>query len=939
MPTAVGAWAPNASTNKRMQLIVLWDVPSPGINDTSVTVTGSVIVAARSGFSDSNNTFAWSGSFLGSGSTSKNITVPTDGSTTIHTFSKTVALKTSPQGFSLAFSLSGVEDVGATASVSLTGSVPALYGLPPANMNPLTVTRTSDISHTLHWSATPTAQRPIDGFELERYRGSQGPGFVSASAPLGSARRSVATPSWPNDEHQWRLRAYNSRGKSDWAYSPIVKTTPAKATYLKATSAGNMVDVTWRVNAPFADSQVLQASWTTPQGSNWSSWSNVATMDGDDEARLAIPLTAGRDYRFRIVTRAGSLTSTSSTSNRVGTYTAPAAPTITGRYRLTDGFSFLFSMPTGSTIDHFEVRREVNKVGGVMAAFQELPASTRGWLDKTVQPDSAYKYAIRAVNAAGNSGWTYTDYFYTAPAAATDVKATRSGTSAVLVWKVNAKYGVNQRLVEEVSLDNGVTWGEPTVVANHSLFGSTVTTRTVTGLVNERRYRYYVETLVKNVVDAGPTETWTRSKASNVVATPAPPAPPTLLSPMGVVRAEEGVLFKWQFNSLDASDQTAYILTIKREGYADTVISGTTEQQHGPVTLEVGDYTWNVVTKGQHASYGPPASADGVFFVRAQPVLSIDLPTEDQVLDTNELVVEATAYEPDGNIVAYRWQLYRSDGELVHSGREAGVIPTPLVIPYRLENNTSYYLDMDVLGSSGLWSPKTTRRFSVVYESPIQPILSAEWVNSEGLVRLGIVNPEDPTDAPAAVYNRIERSLDGGANWHVVADQLPLQAGWDDETVPLNVNPVYRAVAVSDWPSETAGEQVSVFTRSRAVWLNGEDGTTRFQVWMDLQIKVSMPADVALEQYWGRKRPIAHFGIEERRVVKVSGTLLGSEIGGYPSLASLSRQHVFYRDPSGVGFWGVLYSGVEWDQELLTHGDVSFTIEEVETDDQGVVVR
>jgi len=52
----------------------------------------------------------------------------------------------------------------------------------------------------------------------------------------------------------------------------------------------------------------------------------------------------------------------------------------------------------------YALERSVN--GGAFLLFQTLPAGTTNFIDDTTQPDTAYAYRVRAVNAAGPSAWS-----------------------------------------------------------------------------------------------------------------------------------------------------------------------------------------------------------------------------------------------------------------------------------------------------------------------------------------------------------------------------------------------------------------------------------------------------------------------------------------------------------------------------------------------------
>jgi len=335
MTTVYGAWVPNATTSQRMRLPLIYTVPTPSGGDTSVTVTGSVKVGAGFGFYDTTNAFAWSGSLLGSGSTTKNINVATNGEQTIHTFSVVVPLTASPQGKTVAFSLTGIDYVGSslTASVSATVTIPALPTSAPTNPTGFGTTRVSDARHDLSWSA---ASSPVS-WEIQRYRLSNGTtDYFAVASPGGSARSWSDTASMPNDEIGWRIRAVNAGGTSAWVYSPAyVYTTPAAATGLTVSRSGSEATIWWDINALAAASQTLQAR-TSADGVSWGSWADVSghvAFSASASSRVVTGLVAGTHYEWRVattVTSPSTLVAYSAASGSLIPLSAPLAPSLLG---------------------------------------------------------------------------------------------------------------------------------------------------------------------------------------------------------------------------------------------------------------------------------------------------------------------------------------------------------------------------------------------------------------------------------------------------------------------------------------------------------------------------------------------------------------------------------------------------------------------------------
>lgn len=332
MTTITGAWVPNGSTSRRMRLRVEYSVPSPAVGQSSVSVTMRVFVDARYSFSDSNNTFARSGAFPGSGSGSVGINVATDGSQQLWSTTKTVALTSSTQSQGFSFSLTGVDYVGAsqTATVSGSVSIPAKPQTAPAAPTNLAVKRVSDGRQTLTWSAASTATAPISAFEVERWTSASSRwGRLTSSVP-GSARSYAATGTGGDQKVQYRVRAKNAVGVSAWVTSSQSYTTPKAATGVSATLSGSTATVRWTNQSKVATHLDVQQSTRVP-GGPWSAWSTIVSgLSPSVSSRAVAGLSPATEYRWRIQTAVNNpnLYAHSAASNTIAPATPPAAPTL-----------------------------------------------------------------------------------------------------------------------------------------------------------------------------------------------------------------------------------------------------------------------------------------------------------------------------------------------------------------------------------------------------------------------------------------------------------------------------------------------------------------------------------------------------------------------------------------------------------------------------------
>ena len=234
----------------------------------------------------------------------------------------------------------------------------------------------------------------------------------------------------------------------DGGYSPgtpqlevWVLTTPSAP---MATVGGSTVaNLTWgSVDANATKVHVLRSASGGPfvdikaTASSVTSWADTTCLPG---TTYAYKLQAVRDNDV------SELSPASSSVTTPAVLAAPAAPT---------GLTAVAQSPTavGLTWTDNAVNETAYKVyrrDGTYVVFgqvsPDLAAGTTGWQDTTVVPSSYYTYVVKAVNAAGDSGWSNEAAVTTpavsvpVPAAPTNLMATAwSPTIVKLTWTDNA---------------------------------------------------------------------------------------------------------------------------------------------------------------------------------------------------------------------------------------------------------------------------------------------------------------------------------------------------------------------------------------------------------------------------------------------------------------------------------------------------------------------
>lgn len=528
--------------------------------------------------------------------------------------------------------------------------------------------------------------------------------------------------------------------------------------------------------------------------------------------------------------------------------TAPDAPTSATVTRVSDTqhiIGWTNNASTDQPYTNIRIQRWDN-VTGVWYDLKTISGSLQNYTDTTTRNDRRYQYRVRAENAAGNSSYATTGYIYTTPIAPTNVVAARSGLNIIVSWSNPST--IDTAVQIEHRVDSGSYSLLDTLAAN-----STGYTHTTPGAgVHQYRVR----------VAAG--STYSAYAVSNTVETMQPPLAPTNLSPNGTVfDATEDQTFTWQHNSADGTTQTAYALRYRTLGAPSWTTTGkvtstASSRQIASATLSNGyKYEWQVRTYGEYVDPSP-WSASATFLTFARPIATITYPASDyDEHTTSDITVDwlfSGSFQRE-----YIVSLYDADDNLLHTYH--GVAETTeYTIPHSLANNTTYKVGVLVRVFTGLWSVEVVRIFVTNYPAPEKPVVSASFDPTTATANIEIVNPEPGEGVPEALYNRLYRSVDGGAPV-LIADNVPPNSAITDYIPGVANTNVYYAVAVSETDSITKSDDAELVTDigGGRHWLNsGAAFSDGLALYMDAKVSVSYGRKSVQYHFAGREYPTAY---------------------------------------------------------------------------------
>ena len=577
----------------------------------------------------------------------------------------------------------------------------------------------------------------------------------------------------------------------------------------------------------------------------------------------------------------------------------PAAPSAFNFARVSDTrHDATWSATSTSTapIDSFEIGRYRKGSGTTdYPIIATVSGSARAWSDTSTIANDVYDWRIRSVNAAGVSAWTYPpNDVWTTPAAATNVQLVKSGTDVTVSWTINARDATHQDLRIKSSSDGGLTWSAYSWIPGHTAFGPTINSRVVSGLSGAQIHKIGVVSAVTT-----PTTLYGYSADSAALQLLTPPLAPLILGPSGVISTQQAAVFLWDHQPVDSTAQTAAEVRHQPAGGSWTTASVATAETFTRAAgyFSPGVIEYQVRTKGQHATYGPWSSTYS-FTVAAPPAVTINTPAGGAAISSNRLTLGISFSDPQGAAMT-GWTADLYQGATLLESRSGIGSTSSIAFNTLLADSTAISANVRATSGTGLTSAIATWSGTTDFLEPPAPSITGVWSEEDGVTTLAINNPMgNGTTTSNPVSARIERTIDEGETWQIVADGLPINAGLGDDQVSLNTNAWYRVFSISAQGTETASSVIQVLTDTKkVVWLNSLDGQTRVKLYYNLSVSWSEPNDVVFEDYFGDKYPTEHIGIREHLNITVSAVLMNQE--SIWALQQLKKQRFIYRDFDG----------------------------------------
>ena len=382
---------------------------------------------------------------------------------------------------------------------------------PPAAPSGLNVGNPTTSTLQLDWTDNSDNET---GFEVERSLTVVGGYSLVTTAPA-NATNLTDTGLEDDTRYYYRVRAINAAGPSSYS-----NTDNARTLLAVPVDPGNLVlggitissiNLTWADNSDNETGFQIERSLLPLTGfslihttaANITSYNNTGLEDNTTYY-----------YRIRAINAAGSsgYTAVASATTLLSVPVSPTGLTLSG---VTNNSITLNWNDNSDNESGFEIERSLTPVTGFALIFTTA-ANATSYTNTGLAEDTRYYYRVRAVNAAGPSGYTGEASAKTlllAPPAPTNLLLSNVTTSSIdLAWTDNS---VTETGFE---IERSLLPGSGFVLIHTTL--ANVTTYSNTGLDDATRYYYRV----RAVNATGPSAYTLVASAQTLLAIPVPPS-------------------------------------------------------------------------------------------------------------------------------------------------------------------------------------------------------------------------------------------------------------------------------------------------------------------------------------------------------------------------------------------------------------------------------
>ena len=409
----------------------------------------------------------------------------------------------------------------ATGTSVYSNTAVAVIPLPaPAT---LTATAVSGTQINLAWQDLSGNE---DGFRIERCAGAGCTSFVEIATVGPNVTTYANAGVTAGTAYNYRVRAYNAVGNSDYSNVAVVPLAPTSLTATAAVS-GTEIDLAWTDNATNEEGFRIEYC----AGVGCTAFGEIATVGTNVTTYQHFSPASGTSHSYRV--RAYTTTGTSVYSNTAAAVIPlPAPANLTATAVSGSQISLAWQDLSGNE-DGFRIERCFGAGCTNFFEIATVAANVTTYANTGLTLSGSYNYRVRAYNVAGTSAYSNTATATNSmPVPPTNLTATTVSSGQIdLAWTDNATNEDGFR-IERCQGVGCTTFTEITTV------GANVTTYQNTALTLDISYSYRVRAY---------NAAGTSSYSNTATATTMPPAAPTTLTATPVSGSQ--INLAWQDNA------------------------------------------------------------------------------------------------------------------------------------------------------------------------------------------------------------------------------------------------------------------------------------------------------------------------------------------------------------------------------------------------------
>jgi titin len=615
-----------------------------------------------------------------------------------------------------------------------------------------------DTNVTLNWTApSSNGGSAITGYRV--YRGTS-----SGTLSVLTMMSNVLTYSDPNltngQRYYYRVTAVNTVGEGPRSgeASAIPVGLPSAPRNLVAEPGNGTINLSWA--APSSNGGSAITGYRVYQGTAPGGEMLLATI-GNVLTYTHAGLTNGLTYYYKVSASNGVGEGEQSVEASATPATVPSAPESLVAVASPGEVSLAWQTPEsngGSDITGYEVYRATIPGGQGAVLIGTTNATTRTYVDTSVEADTYYYYTVKAVNAMGRSIASNEESTFSAaaqvPSAPGNLTASASDGYVILTWSASASIGSSNITGYDIFRGDSAD----AVTAKIGSTNATTLSYNDSAVTNGVTYFY----AVKALNDEG------SSPSSDIVnATPFTPSVPDAPRNLSTASGDGFVLLTWEAPiSPGSSAITGYVVYRSGSSGGDGASIG---------SVPAGNLTFNDTTVINGANYyysvtainaiGPSPASNQAVGAPSQagsaPSAPLGLTAAGQV---GGILLTWNAPSSTGSGVA-DYQIFRAESPGGHGATPLDSVPggTLSYLDEAAVPGTEYYYIVKANNSYGTSAP-SNEDSAMAAEVPGGVPSSPRDLNAtagEGQVSLTWSAPSEPGSSPITSYKVYRRAAEG----------------------------------------------------------------------------------------------------------------------------------------------------------------------------------